>query len=162
VSPGTTDDGGNKDWIEGLPSSATRSPSPLATIDPAKLPYPLPEGLDPISTIRPLRALDPVRFQGALSAGKTSVTRSTLGPPQEGILAFFQDRFVLFLLDGGQWSVNYDALANFKLKRLLRFPEFRKLTLRGKDGSKMTFYPMGLEAAANAGYILAEKGVPSG
>jgi hypothetical protein len=38
-----------------------------------------------------------------------------LGPPQEGILAFFQDRFVLFLLDGGQWSVNYDALANFKL-----------------------------------------------
>jgi hypothetical protein len=56
--------------------------------------------------------------------------------------------------------VNYEGVANFKLKRLLRFPDFRKLTVLGKDGSKMIFH-VGQEAAANARFILTEKGIPA-
>lgn len=133
----------------------------MAIVDPAKLPYPWPDRVDPTSTIGPIHALKSVPLPGALSASKTSVNRSAWDTPREGMLAFYQDRFVIFFVEGGQLSVNYEAVANFKLKRLLRFPDVRKLTLLGKDGSKMILH-IGQEAAANANYILTEKEVPAG
>jgi hypothetical protein len=86
--------------------------------------------------------------------------------PTDGVLAFYQDRFDFFIGDGltwarPAWGLGYESLASFKLKRAGLGHGFgmRKLSLRGKDGSKL-FFGIGPEMAANVNYILTVKEVP--
>jgi hypothetical protein len=57
----------------------------MATIDPARLPYPWPKGVDPISASGPLRPLKSAPLPAAVSEAACVVRRRTR-PPRIGRL----------------------------------------------------------------------------
>jgi hypothetical protein len=145
----------------------------MLTIDPQDLPYPWPDGVEPVSTEWGSRKdirrqvdafregrfdeMDAVRFPGALAAGSAVVTVPRKPDVKGAHLAFYQDKIGIFWADGRRGVTAYDFLDWFRVRRGLMV---HKLTLHGTDGVTMHFR-IGSEMASNAKYILNAKGVRS-
>ena len=141
----------------------------MAAVDPARLPYPWPEGAAPKAHMGPNNII--VQMPGALAVGSALGYRGASDSgwrPIEGALAAYSDHFAFFIGDGtwgrALWDLDYEGLAKFKLQRS-RLPGsggvgVKKLSLFGKGGSKH-FFRIGPEMAANVNYILTVKEVPS-
>lgn len=123
------------------------------------MPYPCPDNTDPIATTGKLNSLVIKTFPTAIIAGTTVMTTPWKGDVRDGALVLYQGAVAAFLDDGGEWSVTYEGLESFRLRRghLPAGPTW-KLTLRGTDGKK-AYFRIGEEMAANARYVLAAKGV---
>lgn len=75
-------------------------------VDPQELPYPWPAGMSPAATSGQGGPWNLVELEGALAAGTAQCPQSYLRQggqvkDSEGILAFYQDRFV-FYADSGR------------------------------------------------------------
>jgi hypothetical protein len=122
-------------------------------IQPSELPFPWPSGSDPMTAWESLGEFK--SFLTALTAGTILMTAPKASLVLNGVLAFYQDQLTIFLYDGRQWSVGYETIASFRIKRGL---PYRKLTLHGTDDATRIFR-IGPELAANAKYVLSAKGV---
>jgi hypothetical protein len=136
----------------------------MREVNPAELPYQWPQGIDPIASVGRVKTLRQVQFPNALAAGASLITTGT-ELPKEGVLALYQEAFVVFFDDGGQRSGAYSDLSSYKVRKM-RWPPFgrgldmKKLTLAMTNGPKMHIR-IGPEMAANATFILTAKEVRS-
>jgi len=124
-------------------------------IRPSELPFPWPDGTDPVTTWGPLGSGEFRDFPTTLTVGTTMMTTPGDSRVEEGVLAFYQDALGMFFYDGTRRGVPYTEIAAFRLKRGLRV---RKLTLHGTDGQTRHFR-IGPELAAKARYVLSAKGI---
>lgn len=142
----------------------------MPTVDPDKLPYPLPPGMPAMAnTRRGGRRLHIAPVPGAIVAGSAQCPEAYLRPggrfrDSEGVLGFFEDGFLFYADSGRDRRVDYGQIKSYSVKRggLMTwrrgFGFMQELTLNGVDGTTVRFR-IGRDLAANADYILSAKEV---